>query len=223
MRPDPTLLVVLIGAVLAAAAVWWPLRAYARAGEAPPSPRTPMFAAMIGALAIALIYLFVGSPGVPGASHAERLRALASRNPETYSPEETLAVLADAARRRPDDPRPQLFMGNLQAALGRAELAQRAFEEALRIDPDSAEAMIGLGRVLVAERRGEVTPEARALFEQAAARAPREFAPFFYQALAARQEGRAEDARRLWRETLARLPEDDPRREMVRQMLAEGG
>jgi cytochrome c-type biogenesis protein CcmH len=214
-------LIFLIGAALAAAAVWWPLRAYARAAAPAPSPRTPMLLAALGAFAILGVYLYVGRPGLPGGSHAERLRALAERNPESYTPEETLAVLADVARRSPGDPRPFLYMGSLEAALGRAAPAQRAFEEALRLDPNSVEAMIGLGRVLVAARQGEVTPEARALFEEAATRSPNDFAPFFYQALAARQEGRVQDARRLWRETLARLPADDPRREMVRRMLAE--
>jgi cytochrome c-type biogenesis protein CcmH len=225
MRPElaAALPILCIGAALIAAAAWWPLRAFARAGEKAPSARAPMLAAALGAAAAAAVYLVAGRPDLPGASHAERLRALAARNPETYSPEEALAVLSDVARRHPNDPRPLIYIGSLEAAYGRAEPAQRAFEEALRLDPESAEAMIGLGRVLVAQRQGEVTPEARQLFEQAGARAPQEFAPYFYQALAARQEGRREDARRLWRETLTRLPEGDRRRAMVQQMLAEGG
>ncbi|MBL8548369.1 MAG: hypothetical protein JNJ73_00185 [Hyphomonadaceae bacterium] len=212
----------LIGAVLVALAVWWPLNAYARAGDALPKATKPMIVASLAAAAIVGMYFVVGSPGLPGGSQAERLRALAARNPETFTPMEMTAVLEDAAKRHPNDARPLIFLGRIEASMGRAEPAQRALEEALRRDPNSVEAMIELGRVLVAAAQGEVTADARALFEEAGARAPNEFLPVFYQALAARQEGRSADARRLWEAAQARLAENDPRREMVRQMLAEG-
>lgn len=212
----------LVGAALIALAVWWPLNAYARAGEKLPHPRSPMIAAGLAAAAVVGVYLFVGDPGLPGGSQAERLRALAARNPETYTPLEMIAVLEDAAKRHPQDARPLVFLGRIEASLGRAEPAQRALEEALRRDPNSVEAMIELGRVIVAAAQGEVSPDARELFEEAGKRDPENFIPVFYQALAARQEGRSEDARRLWEAAQARLPEGDPRREMVRQMLAEG-
>jgi cytochrome c-type biogenesis protein CcmH len=216
--PLDIVFLVALAAIGAAFACWWAMRAYARAREAAPSRGALLTAGAAGA-AVLGIYLFIGSPGLAGAAYADRMTALGKRNPETFNAEEVVAVLSAAARRHPQDATPLLLLGEVEADLGRAEPALRAFEEALRRDPDSVEAMIGLGRVMVAMRRGEVTREARALFERAAQRAPTLPEPWFYQALAARQEGRAEDARMLWRETLARLPEHDRRREMVTRML----
>lgn len=76
---------------------------------------------------------------------------------------------------------------------------------------------MGLGRALVAVNNGQVSPEAVALFQQAAARSD-DPAPWIYQAMAAMEQNREADARRLWAEALARMSPDDPRRDMARRM-----
>jgi cytochrome c-type biogenesis protein CcmH/NrfG len=102
---------------------------------------------------------------------------------------------------------------------GRAEEAARAFDMALRREPQMAEALLGLGRSIVGIE-GRVTPEALAAFQQAGALTD-DPAPWIYQAMAAMEEGR--DARPLWGEAYARMNEDDPRREMARRMSAGEG
>ncbi|MGE3249410.1 MAG: tetratricopeptide repeat protein [Hyphomonadaceae bacterium] len=219
----PQLLFAGAAALVLAAALWWPVRAYVRAVPESTARRGPLFAAAIGALAIVSLYGMLGSPGLSGGAHAERMAALRERDPESYSPEESVAVLSEVAREHPRDARPMVYIGRLEAALGRPARALAAFEEALRRDPENAEAMIDMGRVMVAMGEGVVSAEARALFEQAAARDADNPVPYLYQAMAAQQEGRAEDARRLWLETQSRLAADDPRREMVRRMLEGEG
>ncbi|MGE0828029.1 MAG: tetratricopeptide repeat protein [Hyphomonadaceae bacterium] len=208
-------------AIVCAAALWPPLRAYARgAGDAPPSKLAMAFAGGAGVLTLVL-YLFIGNPGLPDGAYADRMRALAQRSPETYTYEEAAAVLADAAKRNPRDAQALIYLGGIEASAGRYEEALRAFEEALRRTPNNVEAMLGLGRVLYAAERGVMTEDARRVFLAAAAAAPNIPEPYFYLALGARQAGDRAEAQRLWRETLARLPENDPRRVMVGQMLAE--
>jgi cytochrome c-type biogenesis protein CcmH len=212
-------LLILLAAFSIGLACWWAVRGYAPAGDGARRQRGPWAAAAVAGAAVVGVYLLIGSPSVPDGAYADRMAALSKRDPRTFSADEVAAVLSAAARRHPGDPRPLIFLGEVEAGSGRAEPALRAFQEALRRDPDSVEAMIGLGRVIVAMRQGEVTREARELFERAAERVPAAPEPWLYQALAARQEGRAQDARRLWRETLTRLPANDPRRAMVTRML----
>jgi cytochrome c-type biogenesis protein CcmH len=145
------------------------------------------------------------------------LEALRHRDPTTYTPEETLAVLDRAAKDHPADPRPHVFAGQILLSLDRADEAARQFDAALRRDPQSATAMMGLGRAMVRAANGRVSPEALAQFRQAAA-LTNDPAPWIYQAMAAMQENNTADARRLWGEAYARMAPDDPRREMARRM-----
>ncbi len=209
--------VLLVGAALAAAAAFWVLRAYRRAGG---GARTAFPAlAACGAVGIAAlaVYMIIGRPELPGASYAARLEALQQRDPTTYTVDAALAVLHASARERPHDPLPHFYMGQLLLNQGRAQEAARAYDAALRREPELAEAMLGLGRSLVVIEQGRVTPEALALFQQAA-RHTDDPAPWIYQAMAAMELNDQTETRRLWGEALARMAPDDPRREMARRM-----
>lgn len=212
-----SLTVLLIGALLAAAAAFWVLRAYRRAGGGAHSARPALATALVVILAGLGVYLAVGRPDLPGAAYAQRLEALKERDPTTFTADEALAILGEAAREHPDDPLPHLYRGQVLLRVGRADEAARAFDAALRRDPELPEALMGLGRALVAVNNGQVSPEAVALFQQAAARSD-DPAPWIYQAMAAMEQNREADARRLWAEALARMSPDDPRRDMAQRM-----
>lgn len=211
-----SLWVLLVGALLMAAAGYWVLRAYGRAGGGAQSGRLAAGGcAIIGLVALAS-YLAVGRPELPGAPYAQRLEALKQRPLETYTVDEALAVLAEAAKDNPRDPLPHFYSGQLLLNLGRAREAASAFDAALRREPNLPEAMMGLGRALVNLEGGRVTPEALTLFERAGAESD-DPAPWIYQAMAAMEQNRNDDARRLWGEALNRMSADDPRREMARR------
>lgn len=214
-----SLAVLLIGAVLTAGAGYWVLRAYRRAGGGVRSPMPALMTSGVIAVLGLGIYLAIGRPELPDAPYQARLAALKDRNPETFTPDETLAVLHEAARENPRDPLPLFYTGQLLLDQGRAEEAARAYDAALRRDPRLAEAMLGLGRSLVRIENGRVTPEALGLFQQAGA-LTNDPAPWIYQAMAAMQENHDDDARRFWGEAYTRMPENDPRRDMARQMSA---
>jgi cytochrome c-type biogenesis protein CcmH len=209
------LFVLLIGAVLSAGAGFWALRAYRRAGG--DAPRAALAACALTALAALGAYLAVGKPSLPGAPYAERLSALLDRDPRSYSSEERVAVLSHFAKQHPDDFEPHFFSGQELLAQGRAREAAAAFEAALRRDPISGEALLGLGRALVSIE-GRVTPEAQAVFLQAGERSA-DPAPWIYLAMAAMEQSDAEAARAHWRQALSRMPPDDPRRAMVLQQI----
>lgn len=217
-----SLTVLLVAALLAGAAAFWVLRAYRRAGGGERSPFAALAACGLVAVVALGVYLTIGRPELADAPYRARLEALRHRDPTTYSADEALAVLDEAAKQHPGDALPHYYMGQLLLNQGRAEEAARAFDAALRREPQLGEAMLGLGRALVATEDGRVTPEALALFQQAGGLI-NDPAPWLYQAMAAMQEGREADARRFWGEALRRMAPDDPRRQMAQQMASGAG
>lgn len=213
--------VLAIAAVLTAGAAFWALSAYRRAGGGAGSALPAL--AVCGAVAIVALgaYLLIGRPELPDAPYAARLEALKGRDPTTFTVEEALAILHEAGRENPNDPLPHFYSGQLLLDQGRAQEAARAFDMALRREPQMAEAVLGLGRAIVAAE-GRVTPEALAAFQQAGEHT-NDPAPWIYQAMAAMEAGRDEDARRFWGEAYARMSEADPRREMARRMSVGEG
>ncbi len=205
----------LIAALLTAGAAYWVLRAYRRGGGG--ASRPALVACGAAALAALGVYLVIGRPDLPDAPYLARMEALKQRDPTSYNVDEALAVLAEAAKDNPSDPLPYFYSGQLLFGDRRAEEAARAFEAALRRQPQFGEAMLGLGRAVVEIEGGRITPEALALFQQAGA-LTNDPAPWLYQATAAIQDDRGADARRFWAEALVRMAPDDPRREMARRM-----
>lgn len=213
-----SIIVLLIGAVMAAASAFWVLRAYRRAGGGAASARPALTATFVVILIGLGVYLAIGKPELPGGAYAQRLDALKGRDPTSFTADEALAVLGQAAREHPEDPLPHLYQGQVLLRIGSAEEAARAFDAALRRDPELPEALMGMGRALVAINNGQVSPEALALFRQVAERSD-DPAPWVYQAMAAMQQDNQVDARRYWREALTRMSPGDPRREMARRMI----
>jgi cytochrome c-type biogenesis protein CcmH len=212
------IIVTLVGAVLAAAAVLWALRAARRAGgDADLGKHVLLIGAAAGVVALAA-YLSIGSPALPGGAYAARLEALKQRPPQTFTVEEALALLAEGARTHPEDATPHIFSGELLLSNGRAEEAARSFDAALRRDPRSGPAMIGFAKSRLAIDGG-FTPDALALFEQAS-ELTNDPAPWLYRAMAAMEQGDETQARRMWSEALSRMDEDDPRRDMAERFAS---
>lgn len=210
----------MIGALFLGASTFWVLVAYRRAGGDARSARVVLIAcAAIGAITLGA-YLFKGSPELSGAPYQQRLDALRQRPITSYSIEEALAVFTADAKEHPQDPLPHVEAGRVLLIAGRPQEAARSFDAALRREPRQAAALLGMGEALVVIN-GAFTPEALALFQQAAS-LTNDPAPWVYQAMAARQQGRTADARQFWREALTRMSPDDPMRP-VAQRMSEGG
>jgi cytochrome c-type biogenesis protein CcmH/NrfG len=93
--------------------------------------------------------------------------------------------------------------------------AARAFDVALRRDPRSVDALLGVARS-IALTAGRFTPEALAFREQASTVSD-EPAPWKSRAMAAMEAGQDAQAQRMWGEAYSRMSAEDPRREMARR------
>lgn len=212
--------VLAIAALLVAAVAAWVLRAYRHGGDAaaPPKPVPALVCAVAGAVAALGLYLVLGRPDLGDAPFRPRLDALLAQveRGDPVDSEQALALWHEAARRNPRAAEPQLYIGDLYLQTGRPQDAARAYDAALRRDANSGAALMGLGRAFV-QIDGSVSPRAVSVFEAASEAAPAEPAPWLYRAQAALEAG--EDGRALWREALARMAPDDPRRAMAQQMV----
>lgn len=205
-------------AVLTAGSAWWGFAAYRRAGG---GALPALFGFAATTLLAVGVYVFIGRPALADRPFQPRLEALVkafeSGAPPAVTREEQLALWSHIAREHPRDAIPRAEAGKVLLELGRAREAAAEFDQALRREPESGEAMLGMGRAIF-EIEGRVTPEALGYFERAGERSS-DPAPWLYQAMAAMQEGR--DARPFWRGALARMSADDPRRAMAQQQLGD--
>lgn len=210
------IMVFAVAALLCAAASLWLLTSYRKADKGAKAAPALIVCAIVSVVALGG-YLVLGRPDLADAPYAARLDALKQRDPTTYTADEALAILAEAARENPGDPRPHFYSGQVLLDAGRAEEAARAYDAALRRDPNNIDAMLGLARSLVQIDGGRVSEQARALFQQVGA-ATNDPAPWIYQAMAAMQSGDDSNAQLMWGEALTRMAPDDPRREMATRM-----
>lgn len=115
------------------------------------------------AVALLLLSLLLGTaPGRPALNGENDFaslyrRAVAARL--AGQPAAAAEILGRLAQEHPDDADVQVQLGFAQLALGALDAARLAFEQALRLAPDYADARLGLA--LVAMRRGEPAEAAR--------------------------------------------------------------
>jgi cytochrome c-type biogenesis protein CcmH len=161
------------------------------------------------------LYLMLGAPVLPGAPLAARL--------EDKGPEQIEALVAKVEQHlaeNPEDGRGWDVIAPVYLRLGRTNEAVLAYQNAIRLLGSTSERQSGLGEAILVREGGIVTEEARSAFEAANAldsAAPR---PRFLLGLAAEQEGRFDDAARMWGTLLAEASPDAPWRGLVEEALA---
>jgi len=210
-----TLTAILIAAAATALCAFWVLAVYRVSGGR--RALASLGAAVATILVGAGLYVATGSPGMADAPYAARLEALKQRDPTTYSADEALAILSEAARANPRDPLPLYYSGEVLLQQDRPREAARAYDAALRRAPNMADAMIGLGRALVRLENGQVTPDALRLFTRASETSA-DPTPWIYRAMDAMQRNDTAQTRDYWGQAYARMRYDDPRREMALRM-----
>ncbi|WP_018147578.1 tetratricopeptide repeat protein [Henriciella marina] len=166
-------------------------------------------------------YLFNGRPLLPDQPYAAREAEIAARPAEDLSPGEMLARLQKAARERPDEAEPQYYIGVLLRAQGRTDDALRAFQSALRRNPEHVPALIGLADAVVTRDGGIVTDPAARLYDRAWRLDNSEVRAGILAAMPAYEAGDLQAAQAHWEKVFADLPADDPRRAMLNAMRAE--
>ncbi len=166
--------------------------------------RVAAIAALAGIPAAALLlYLSVGSPELPSVTPSDR--AISPTHPDIAM---LLARVENHLAENPDDGRGWELLAPLYLRMGRTEDAVKARGNALRLLGETADRQADLGEALVADANGVVTANARAAFDRAIALDGKQPKARFFLGLAAEQDGRKDDAERIWRDLAANAPAD---------------
>ena len=162
------------------------------------------------------LYGELGSPGLPGAPLAARVR----EEPSLARLVQTIeADLADD----PGNGRGWEVLVPYYLSVGRNEDALKAQQNALRLLGPSPEREATLGEALVAVSKGVVTPEARDAFDRAIRLNADTPKAIFFLGLAALQAERRDEARANWQRVLQVVPQDNPWAEYARHQLDQLG
>ncbi|HEY5129347.1 MAG TPA: c-type cytochrome biogenesis protein CcmI [Bradyrhizobium sp.] len=173
-------------------------------------------AVMLISVGTFFVYLKVGSPNLPGQPIAARVAEAQRKDPSVQQ----LAVLEKRTSEAPDDGIAWEAIAPIYSQVGRYGDAVTARRNALRLLDKTAEREADLGEALVTAANGIVTEEAKEAFHRSFRRDGANVSARFYIGLAAEQEGRKDEAARVWRELLADSPPEAPWRLLVQTALA---
>jgi cytochrome c-type biogenesis protein CcmH len=165
------------------------------------------------------LYFVLGSPNVPGQPLAGRLEA--AHGGQTIA--SLIARVEAHLAQNPDDGRGWEVVAPVYMQLQRYDDAVQARRNALRLLGETADRQSSLGEALVGVADGLVTADAKRAFERAVELNAQDVKARFFLGLAAEQDGKRDEATRIWRELLAGAPEGAPWVELVRASLARIG
>lgn len=182
--------------------------------------RVVSLAALVGLpLVAALIYLPLGSPMLGDFPLAARMRATSA----TDSLDKLVAQVEAVLKKNPADGRGWSVLAPVLMRVGRFDDAARAYRNSITYNGETAARRSDLGEAIAAMANGVVTDEAKSEFERALALDPTDFKARYFTALAAQQDGRAQEAGDMWRAMLASAPQGAPWRPLIQQQLARLG
>ena len=113
-----------------------------------------------------------------------------------------------------------LSIADAYRSSGDKQGAVNSIRARLRAHPNDAELWASLGTALVMHADGMVTPAAELSFRRAARLAPYHPAPRFFYGLSLAQNGKPEEAERVWTELVSNAPADAEWRPVVEANLA---
>ncbi len=139
------------------------------------------------------IYTRLGSPELPAQPLAERLAKPADQS----TPAELIARAEAHLTLNPDDGQGWEVLAPIYLRLGRPADAVTAYQNAIRLNGDSAARQLGPGEAIATAANGKITPEAEAAFRHALELDPKDMRPQFYIIDGWMQQGRLTEARDL--------------------------
>jgi cytochrome c-type biogenesis protein CcmH len=185
-----------------------------------PFRRFAAVAALVGLpLVAAGFYLELGSPTLGDFPLAERTRSVAA----TDRLDKLVAQVEAHLEKNPADGRGWDVLAPVLLKLGRFDDAVRAYRNAVTYSPEKAVRHADLGEAIAAAAGGVVTADAKSEFERALKLDPEEAKAQYFVGLAAEQDGRKDEAARIWRAMLEKAPQDAPWRELVQGSLVRVG
>jgi cytochrome c-type biogenesis protein CcmH len=162
------------------------------------------------------LYLRIGSPGLTSA-------ALFASDAQPNRPagiEALVAKVEEHLQSNPKDGRGWEVVAPVYMQLGRYSDAADAWRRAVQFLGDSADREANLGEALMAQANGIVTTDAQAAFTRAVTLDGTTVSARYYLGIAAEQDGRHEDAAKIWRDLIANAPAGARWVSLVRAALA---
>jgi cytochrome c-type biogenesis protein CcmH len=166
-----------------------------------------------------LLYARFGSPLLGDVPLASRARAPVA----TPSMEALIAQVENHLEKNPADGRGWEVLAPVLTRTGRYDDAVRAWRNAITYNGETASRRADLGEAIAGAASGVVTAEAKAEFDRALALDPTEVKARYFTGLAAEQDGRRDDAAKIWRAMLETAPADAPWRPLVQGALTRLG
>ncbi len=157
------------------------------------------------------LYFFLGNPGVPSVPFADRPPQSAAMPQARDALPDVETMIARVRARLTEDPGDLTgwtLLGRSLASLGRYPEAIEAFDQAIRLSDADAGLYGAKAETMIAAAQGSVTPEARAVLEQALSLDPKDARTRFYLAAAKQQAGDTQAALDDLRGLLAEAPGD---------------
>ena len=176
---------------------------------------TALAALVVMPAGAAVLYLLLGSPGLPGQALSGRLDAQ-----DQNSLPAMIARVEAHLEQSPEDGRGWEVVAPVYMRLARYDDAVRADRNAIRLLGETSARLGDLGEALVLQANGVITEEAKSVFEQIVVRDSADPRAQFYVGRAAEQDGRLADAAQTWRALITRGPADAPWLPAVREALA---
>ncbi len=149
------------------------------------------------------LYLRIGSPGLA----SEALVAQRDGQPNRQAGLENLvAKVEEHLQNNPRDGRGWEVLAPVYMQLGRYSDAVDAWRSALKFLGESADRQANLGEALMAQANGVITADAHAAFTRAVALDGTTVSARYYLGVAAEQDGKREDAAKIWHDLIADAP-----------------
>jgi cytochrome c-type biogenesis protein CcmH len=163
------------------------------------------------------LYLRLGSPELVS-DYSPVVRS--SPSDQQTAIESMVGKVEAHLQKNPRDGRGWEVLAPVYLQLGRYSDSVRAWRSALLLLGETAERQANLGEALVAEANGVVTDEANNAFVRAVTLDRTTVSARYYLGVAAEQDGKREDAAKIWRDLIAEAPEGAPWLSDVRTALA---
>lgn len=195
------------------------------ASKAEATPETGARRRRVAALAFSLVaatalsgglYYRLGNPG-----EAEPKQIVRGKGPGGMTLDQMIAAVEDHIQKNPNDGRSYEVLAPVYMRVGRFDDAANAWRQAIALLGDTSIREAGLGEALVGASDGIVTDAAKGAFDKALALDKESVPARYYKALGAMQDGRRDDARRMWSDMLASAPPDAPWAPTIKRALAE--
>ncbi len=149
------------------------------------------------------LYLRLGSPGLA----SEPLTAQRGAQPDQQAPVENIVAKVEVhLQNNPKDGRGWEVLAPVYMQLGRYTDSVNAWRNALAFLGESADREANLGEALVAEANGVVTADAKTAFVRAVTLDNTTVSARYYLGTAAEQDGKREEAAKIWRDLIAEAP-----------------